>query len=152
MSQDKSLNDICGMCCGILKPKFRALTTMLGEDFNPPEGVVAVSVPVGVRKALGGFVVDNQIPVRVLVKPADDIQERGFAATGMTKDGDEFILPEFEVHALEGVNKRIADLIVFFDLAEFEHLSVLPENSMLTSRMICCRIPKLDICPRSSAG
>lgn len=39
MSQDKSLNDICGMCCGILKPKFRALTTMLGEDFNPPEGV-----------------------------------------------------------------------------------------------------------------
>ena len=38
-SQDKSLNDICGMCCGILKPKFRVISTALGEDFNPPEGV-----------------------------------------------------------------------------------------------------------------
>lgn len=39
MSQDKSLNDICGMCCGILKPKFRVISTALGEDFNPVEGV-----------------------------------------------------------------------------------------------------------------
>jgi hypothetical protein len=39
MSQDKSLNDICGMCCGVLKPKFRVISTALGEDFNPVEGV-----------------------------------------------------------------------------------------------------------------
>lgn len=39
MSQDKSLNDICGMCCGVLKPKFRVISTALGEDFNPAEGV-----------------------------------------------------------------------------------------------------------------
>lgn len=39
MSQDKSLNDVCGMCCGILKPKFRVISTALGEDFNPNEGV-----------------------------------------------------------------------------------------------------------------
>ena len=39
MSQDKSLNDVCGMCCGVLKPKFRVISTALGEDFNPTEGV-----------------------------------------------------------------------------------------------------------------
>lgn len=39
MSQDKSLNDVCGMCCGVLKPKFRVISTALGEDFNPVEGV-----------------------------------------------------------------------------------------------------------------
>jgi hypothetical protein len=39
MSQDKSLNDVCGMCCGVLKPKFRVISTALGEDFNPDEGV-----------------------------------------------------------------------------------------------------------------
>lgn len=39
MSQDKSINDLCGMYCGALKPKFRVISTALGEDFNPPEGV-----------------------------------------------------------------------------------------------------------------
>lgn len=39
MSQDKSLYDVCGMCCGVLKPKFRVISTALGEDFNPVGGV-----------------------------------------------------------------------------------------------------------------
>lgn len=57
MSQDKSLNDVCGMCCGVLKPKFRVISTALGEDFNPVEGVdffldlnTVVSILVGSNK------------------------------------------------------------------------------------------------------
>lgn len=38
-TQDKSLKDVCGMCCGVLKPKFRVISTAVGEDFNPTEGV-----------------------------------------------------------------------------------------------------------------
>ena len=63
-------------------------------------GMVAVGIPIGVSKVLGGFVVYDKVAGGVLIKPADDVQQRRFAAAGMAEDCYKFVLPELQIHAL----------------------------------------------------
>jgi hypothetical protein len=93
---------------------------------NKSDGVIAVSVPVRVREALCRFVVDDQVPGAVMIQAADDIQKRRLSAAGMAEDSDELALSEFKIDALERMDKRIAGLVILFDLAEFEHGDFLP--------------------------
>ena len=85
------------------------------------DGVVAVAVPVGVGIILCGAPVYDQVAGAVLVKPADDVQECGLAAAGMTQYCDEFMLAELKVHALQRVDDGISHGVIFFDVYEFQH-------------------------------
>lgn len=63
MNQDKSLNDVCGMCCGILKPKFRLISNVLGGEFAPPEGTdVFIDLNTAMTVLMGSNKVMTKIP------------------------------------------------------------------------------------------
>ena len=58
------------------------------------DGVVAVTVPVGIGKVLRRLAVDDEIALRVVVKAADDVEQRRLAAARMAEDGDKLALAE----------------------------------------------------------
>ena len=64
------------------------------------DAVVAVGVPVAVFEVLGGDALDDEVAVRVVVQPADDVQKRGLAAARLAEDGHEFLSAEAEADAL----------------------------------------------------
>ena len=75
--------------------------------------------------------VDDEIAGAVLIKTADDIQKCCLAAAGVTKNGDKFVLPEFQIDSLEGVHDGIADLVIFPDLTEFKHRVSLSRKELI---------------------
>ena len=83
--------------------------------------VVAVGVPVAVEVAFGRAAVDDEIALGVLVEPADDVEERGLAAAGLTEDAHELAAAEGDRDALERVDDGVAGGIVLGDAFEFEH-------------------------------
>ena len=99
---------------------------------NKADGVVAVGVPVGVRKILGGFPVDHQVAGGILVKTADDVQKRCLAAAGVTQYGHKFALPKFQINALQRVDGGIPGEIVFSDILEFQHSVPFQTKYLLT--------------------
>ena len=78
--------------------------------------VVAVNIPIAVIKILGWFAVNNQITRCVLVKTADNIQKRCFAAAGMTENRNKFILSEFYADSFKSRNGWIARWVFFYDV------------------------------------
>ena len=58
------------------------------------DGVVAVAVPVRIRKVLRRFAIDDKVAARVLIQPADNVQKRRLAAARMAEDGDKLALAE----------------------------------------------------------
>ena len=56
--------------------------------------VVAVSVPISVLVILGGNAVDNKVARGIMVKSADDVEQRSFAAAGMSEYRNELVLTE----------------------------------------------------------
>ena len=78
-----------------------------------------------------------------MVKAPDNVQERSLAAAGVAEDGDKFILPKLQVHALERMDDGIAGFIVFSDLAEFEHGYPFYTKRQLTTGSFCCIISQL---------
>ncbi len=79
-------------------------------------GVVAVGVPVAVAVLLGGAAVDDEVAAGVTVQSTDDIQRGGLAAARGTKDGDELVFPELQVHSPQGLHGVVPYGIAFFDL------------------------------------
>lgn len=60
-------------------------------------------------------------PRRVAVKAADDVEHGGFAAAGLTENGNEFAIAKLQTDALQGMHRSIARNIVFRDVLELEH-------------------------------
>ena len=58
------------------------------------DGVVAIAVPVGVGEILCRSAIDDEIAARVVVKAADDVEQRRLAAARMAEDGDKLALAE----------------------------------------------------------
>src|SRR5205823_1563657 len=54
------------------------------------------------------------------VEPAEDVQERRFAASGGTEQDDELLLEQVEIDALEGMNVDLAHVIDLGELARLE--------------------------------
>ena len=90
---------------------------------NKTDGMVAVGVPVPVVEVFGGTAVDGEVAGGVAVQPADNVQQCGLAAAALAQYGHEFASPEAEAHALQGVDLRIPQPIVFYDISECEHLA-----------------------------
>ena len=79
-------------------------------------GVVSVIIPVPVFICFCGFSVYKQVAVRIAVKPAYNIQKRGFAAARMTEYLYKFAFSEFNADALKRVYGGIARNIILFDI------------------------------------
>ena len=84
-------------------------------------GMVSVGVPVCIRELFGGASVDDQVSGAEAVQPADDVQQRGLAAAGMTQDRNKLALAEFEIDSLERVHPGIGNHIVLFDISQLQH-------------------------------
>ena len=56
--------------------------------------VVAVSVPISVLVILGGNAVDNKVTRGIMVKSADDVEQRSLAAARMSEYRNELVLTE----------------------------------------------------------
>ena len=79
---------------------------------NKAYRVVAVSVTVAVGVFLGRAAVDHKVAVCVLIQTADDVQQRCFAAAGVTEHGNKLGFSELKVNALERMHSLVADSIV----------------------------------------
>jgi hypothetical protein len=88
---------------------------------NKPDRVVPVGIPIAFVKLLRTLSPVNQIPVRVLVKPADNVQQRGFSASGRPENGSEFAAPEFQVNPPERLNLHLASGVNFRNLLQCKH-------------------------------
>ena len=77
--------------------------------------MVSVGVPVGVAEFFGRFTGDDKVARGVLVKTADDVEHRGFAAPGRTENGDKFMLAEVNGDPAQRIDGRIADGVGFSD-------------------------------------
>ena len=67
---------------------------------NKADAVVAVDVPVPILVILRGATVDNEVARGVMVKAADDVQQRRFSAARGAEDGNELRLTEREIDTL----------------------------------------------------
>ena len=76
-------------------------------------GVIAVSIPVLAFEVLGGTATDDQVTGGILVQATDDVQQGGFATTGVTQDRHEFRGTEGDAHAFQSGNGLGSGYIVF---------------------------------------
>ena len=100
---------------------------------NEPYRTVAVGVPVTRFELFGGFVVDDEVAVRVLVKTADDVEQGGLAAAGGTENGNEFAFAEIQADALDRMDDGIRHAVIFDNVDEFKHTT----SSCALSRTFC---------------
>ena len=103
---------------------------------NEAHGVIAVAVPVTVVEILGGFAVDYEIALSVLVETAHDVQQGCLATAGMTEDGDKFTLPELKVDTLEGMDGILTHGVVFSYAFKLQHLHYLPKQKKCTIKVL----------------
>ena len=82
---------------------------------NKPDAVVAVGVPVGVFIILCGNALYDQVAVRIVVEPADDVEQRRFPAARMPEHGNKLLLAEREADTLERVYGAVRHFVIFFD-------------------------------------
>ncbi len=87
--------------------------------------VIAICVPVAVAVTARGASVNYQVTLGVLVKAANDVEQRGFAAARLTKDAYKLLVSKRNRDALERRNHRIARNVVFSDSLEFKHVGIL---------------------------
>ena len=101
--------------------------------------MVAVGVPIGVAVEFGRNAADDEVARRVVVEPADDIQERGFPASGGTQNRDELVLAERDRDPLEGDDRTLPLSVFFSDVAQRKHDRV--SFRLRPRRRIFFRIP-----------
>ena len=71
-------------------------------------GMVSIRVPVAIEVAFGRSSVDDEVAAGVLVESADDVEQRGLAAAGLTEDTHEFLVTEGNRYALQRMDDGIA--------------------------------------------
>ena len=85
------------------------------------DAVAAVSVPVPVLVVPGGDAVDDEVPGVKAVQPADDVEHRGLAATGLAQDRDELVVPEGDADRVQGSLGERGGAVGLGNGAELEH-------------------------------
>ena len=83
--------------------------------------VIAVGIPVARAEILGRAVADDEIAVRVVVEPADDVEKGGLAAARGTQDGDELAPAEIDADPFQRMHDGVARDIVLFYIDKFKH-------------------------------
>ena len=74
--------------------------------------MVTVAVPIRVGIVIGGAAVYDKVALGVGVKTADDIQQRGLAASGGTQNSDKFAFTKLKVDALERMNSLLSNGVI----------------------------------------
>ena len=64
--------------------------------------------------------VDRNLALGGRLEAADDVQERGLAAAGGTHDGDELILVDVEVDAVQGNHLTLASLELLHHMVDVD--------------------------------
>src|SRR6478735_8329458 len=70
----------------------------------------------GVVEAGDLDVADPYLPLVGLVEPGQDVHERGLARARRAHDGRQPLRPEVEIHAAQGVDRRVALAVVAGDI------------------------------------
>ena len=83
---------------------------------DKPDGMIAVFIPVPVRKILCRLSIDDQIPTGVMVQSADNIEQRRLAASALSQDRDKLVFPKGQRDAPESMYDLIAAVIILDDL------------------------------------
>ena len=78
---------------------------------NKADGVIAIGIPVAIPVFLRGNSVDDQIAAVIAVQAADNVQQRRFARPARPQHGDEFIVPQVQVHIIQRPLHEVAGLI-----------------------------------------
>ena len=92
-------------------------------------GVVAVGVPIGVRVVLSGAAVDTQVALGVLVEAANDVEQRGLAASRGAQNSHELALAKAQRHAIKGHYLALRHGIALRDMSKLQHGILLRVNS-----------------------
>ena len=94
--------------------------TLVGDQVialeHKADGVVAVGVPVTGLVILGGFTPDDQVTGGIAVQTADDVQQGGLAAAGLTQHSHELRRTELDADTLQGVNSAGGYRVLFGDI------------------------------------
>lgn len=98
------------------------------------DGVVAVGIPVAALVLLGGDAVDHQIAGIIMVEPADNVEQRGFARSGRTEDGHELAVAQVQADIVQRLLHEIAGFVLFGDALDLQHAA--------SSRLIVVPSPK----------
>ena len=85
---------------------------------NKPDLMIAVDVPIAVGIRLGGFSLNDEVARRVLVEPADDVEQRRLAAPGRAEDADKLVAAEFKIDPAQSADTGIGYLVIFLDADE----------------------------------
>ena len=84
--------------------------------------MVAVGIPVAFLKILCALSADDQVSVRVLVQPSDNIQQRRFPAAGRPQNRRKFAFPKLQVNSPESMHLHFPAGIIFRNLFQCQHL------------------------------
>ena len=87
--------------------------------------VVAVSIPIPVLVVLGGAAVDDQVTIGVLIQTADNVQQRGLAATGRSQNGHKFAFAKLQAHTPQRMHIAAAAGVDLSDIFKFKHVLLL---------------------------
>ena len=80
------------------------------------DGMIAVAVPVLAFEILGRLTPDDQVAGGILIQTADDVQQGGFAAAGLTQNGYKFRGTEFDADTLQGMDGVGSNVIIFYNV------------------------------------
>ena len=112
-----------GECqCQLDVGKYRLMWDQIVALKNKADGMVAVGIPIAVAILLGGTAVNDQVAAGVLVKSADDVEKRGFSASGRAENRDKLVFPKLNVNAAERVYRGVANGILLCDSFQYQHI------------------------------
>ena len=83
--------------------------------------MITVNVPVLIGIKLRAFAFDDEIARSVAVKPADNVQKRGFSAARRTENGNELAFSERDVYAFQCLYRFVLRVIFFNNSVKFQH-------------------------------
>ncbi|MNW57054.1 hypothetical protein D3C74_348260 [compost metagenome] len=83
---------------------------------NKTHTIVTVCVPVTVFEVLRRLSVNNQLSAIILIKSADDIQQRGFPRSALAQNRDKFTFPEIQIHFIQRYLREVSGLIALGDV------------------------------------
>ncbi len=83
---------------------------------NEAYRMVAVGIPVAVGKFLCGRALDYKVARGIFVKPADNVQKRGFSAPRSTEYGNKLVFAEVDAYAFKRLHGAARHLIFLFNI------------------------------------
>ena len=83
--------------------------------------MIAVRIPFFIRKILRAFAVDYKVALGIVVKPTDNVEQRGLSASGMAEYRNKFTVAERSADPAQSVDALVPEHIILLYISELEH-------------------------------